>query len=55
MIRARLSRVRATTGPIAVQAYIDTGMSRMGIAYHRAMPFLQELAALSNAGSRGRS
>ena len=37
----RLSRVRATTGPIAVQAYIDTGMSRMGIAYHRAMPFLQ--------------
>ena len=29
-----------------LHAYIDTGMSRMGIAYHRAMPLLREIAAL---------
>ena len=49
----RLSRVRATTGPIEIQAYIDTGMSRMGIAYHRAMPFLREIAALRNCRLTG--
>src|SRR5688572_8766261 len=48
----RMSRVRSTT-PIAVQAYIDTGMSRMGIAYHRAMPFLREIAALRNCRLTG--
>jgi alanine racemase len=31
--------------PIEVHAYLDTGMSRMGIAYHRALPFLREVAA----------
>jgi alanine racemase len=30
--------------PVSVHAYIDTGMSRMGIAYHRALPFLRDLA-----------
>ena len=49
----RMSRVRATTVPIAIQAYIDTGMSRMGIAYHRAMPFLREIAALRNCRLTG--
>ena len=42
---SRLARLPA--GTIAqVHAYIDTGMSRMGIAHHRAMPFLREIAAL---------
>jgi alanine racemase len=41
----RLGRLQA--GTIAqVHAYVDTGMSRMGIAYHRAMPFLRAIAAL---------
>jgi alanine racemase len=34
------SRMTATRSqmPIEVHAYVDTGMSRMGIAYHRALP-----------------
>ena len=43
---ARLARVPTNGEPIAVQAYIDTGMSRMGIPYHRALPFLQEITKL---------
>jgi alanine racemase len=43
---SRLARVRTKADPIAVHAYIDTGMSRMGIPYHRAMPFLRELAGV---------
>lgn len=41
----RLSARATAERPIAVHAYIDTGMSRMGIAYHRALPFLQQVAA----------
>ena len=41
----RFARVAAKE-PIAVHAYIDTGMSRMGIAYHRAMPFLKAIASV---------
>ena len=41
---SRLARVRTKSEPIAVHAYIDTGMSRMGIRYDRAMPFLRTLA-----------
>ena len=41
----RLARI-PTNEPIAVQLYIDTGMSRMGIPYHRAMPFVQKIAAV---------
>jgi alanine racemase len=40
---SRLARLSASK-PTPVQAYIDTGMSRMGIPYHRAMPFLRALA-----------
>jgi alanine racemase len=43
----RLARI-PTNEPIAVQLYIDTGMSRMGIPYHRAMPFVQKIAALKH-------
>jgi len=49
---ARLARIRSPE-PVTVQAYIDTGMSRMGIAYHRAMPFLREVAALRNCRLTG--
>jgi alanine racemase len=41
---SRLARARTRGGPIAVHAYVDTGMSRMGIRYDRAMPFLRSLA-----------
>lgn len=42
---SRLARLRASK-PTPVHVYIDTGMSRMGIPYHRAMPFLRELAGV---------
>lgn len=42
---ARLARLE-TREPLPVHAYIDTGMSRMGIAFHRAMPFLQSIAGV---------
>jgi len=34
---------RATGGPITAQIYMDTGMSRMGIPYHRALPWIESL------------
>jgi alanine racemase len=43
---SRLERAGAKGNPIAVHAYIDTGMSRMGIPYHRAMPFLRAVARI---------
>ncbi len=35
--------------PISVHLYVDTGMSRMGIPYHRALPWVREVAALPEA------
>lgn len=40
---SRLARVRNKSESMSVHAYIDTGMSRMGIRYDRAMPFLRAL------------
>jgi alanine racemase len=40
---SRLGRL-GVSKPTPVHAYIDTGMSRMGIRYDRAMPFLRALA-----------
>ena len=40
---SRLARL-GVSKPTPVHAYIDTGMSRMGIRYDRAMPFLRALA-----------
>ena len=34
---------RAVGRPIRAQVYLDTGMSRMGIPYHRALPWLEAL------------
>ena len=42
---SRFGRLPPGTMALA-HAYIDTGMSRMGIAWHRAMPFLREMSAL---------
>ena len=50
---ARLARVPVQREAIAVQAYIDTGMSRMGIPYHRALPFLRAIAALKQCRLMG--
>ncbi len=50
---ARLARVQSREALVNVHAYIDTGMSRMGIAYHRALPFLREIAALRNCRLTG--
>ncbi len=40
---SRLARL-GVGKPTPVHAYIDTGMSRMGIRYDRAMPFLRSIA-----------
>jgi alanine racemase len=32
---------------VAAHIYLDTGMSRMGVPYHRAMPFLRRIAETS--------
>ena len=39
-----ISRLRARAGnrSVAVQFYIDSGMGRMGLPYHRALPLLQQ-------------
>lgn len=42
----RIARVGSASAPVNVHAYIDTGMSRMGIAYHRALPFLRAIAGV---------
>jgi alanine racemase len=35
--------------PVSVHLYVDTGMSRMGIPHHRALPWIREMAALPEA------
>jgi len=42
---SRLARLDVSK-PTPVHAYIDTGMSRMGIRYDRAMPFLRAVAGV---------
>ena len=39
-----LAASRAAGRPVAAHIYLDTGMSRMGIPYHRAMPFLRRVS-----------
>ncbi len=39
-----LAASRAAGRPVAAHVYLDTGMSRMGVPYHRAMPFLRRVA-----------
>jgi alanine racemase len=49
----RLGRIRTSSSPITVHAYVDTGMNRMGVAYHRAMPFLRSMASVRNCRLTG--
>lgn len=35
---------KRTKRPVDTHLYIDTGMSRMGIPYHRAMPWIEDIA-----------
>lgn len=49
----RIARVGSAAAPANVHAYIDTGMSRMGIAYHRALPFLRAIAGVRNCRLTG--
>lgn len=44
---------RAVDGPVDAHVYLDTGMSRMGMPYHRALPWLRELAAHEGVRLRG--
>jgi alanine racemase len=39
--------------PVPVHLYIDTGMSRMGIPYHRALPWVADLAARREVAIEG--
>ncbi|MCZ6915460.1 MAG: alanine racemase [Gemmatimonadetes bacterium] len=42
----RIRRLAASVGhPIAAHLYLDTGMSRMGMPYHRALPWMTTLAS----------
>ena len=43
----RLTEAMATAsgGPVDAHLYLDTGMSRMGIPYHRALPWIGDVAA----------
>ncbi len=44
---------REAGGPIDAQIYVDTGMSRMGIPYHRALPWIESLHAGGNVRVEG--
>ena len=44
---------RATGGPVDAHVYLDTGMSRMGMPYHRALPWIEELARRQEVRIRG--
>ncbi len=39
--------------PVALHLYIDTGMSRLGMPYHRAMPWIETLARRTEARIEG--
>ncbi|MGD8278555.1 MAG: alanine racemase [Gemmatimonadota bacterium] len=40
----RLPGLASGSGPIPAHIYVDTGMSRMGVPYHRALPVLRSIA-----------
>ena len=39
--------------PVPVQIYLDTGMSRMGMPYHRALPWIESLVQSRKVSIRG--
>ena len=42
------ARAATSTAGIAAHVYVDTGMSRMGIPHHRAMPWLRGIAEVGS-------
>jgi len=52
-IRRVEQMARAVGRPVEAQVYLDTGMSRMGMPYHRALPWLQELGARDDLRLQG--
>jgi len=52
-VRRVAQMAEAMGRPIDAQIYLDTGMSRMGMPYHRALPWLQELAARGDVRLQG--
>lgn len=50
----RLAELSRKAGrPIPAHFYLDTGLGRMGMPYHRALPWLEQLAARSDLAIRG--
>jgi len=50
----RMAAVRRVTGkPVDVHVYVDTGLGRMGIPYHRALPWLETLVAAGDVSVEG--
>ncbi|HEX4932212.1 MAG TPA: alanine racemase, partial [Gemmatimonadaceae bacterium] len=50
----RIARASARARrPATAQLYIDTGMSRMGLPYHRALPLVREMARTPRLALRG--
>lgn len=50
----RMEAVRRVTGrPVDVHLYVDTGLGRMGVPYHRALPWLEGLAARGDVSVEG--
>lgn len=50
----RLGRAARTMGAVArAHVYLDTGMSRMGVPYHRSLPWLASLAGIRGVRLEG--
>ena len=47
------SMARVLQAPVPAQVYLDTGMSRMGVPYHRALPWLETLVQSGKVSVRG--
>ena len=52
-LRLTQPMTRVLGAPVKVQLYLDTGMSRMGVPYHRALPWIEELVASGNVAVEG--
>lgn len=44
---------RALGAPVPAQVYLDTGMSRMGVPYHRALPWIESLIRSGKVSIQG--
>ena len=44
---------RVLGAPVFAQVYLDTGMNRMGVPYHRALPWIESLARSGKVSIQG--